>query len=143
MVSAARSTLSRITELLRPALLRTGETYSWRDFQADAIAGATVAIIQIPQSMALALIAGLPAVYGLYASLPGFIASLWGSSRQLSTGPVAIISFLTLTSLVPFAEAGSDEFILLAATLAFLVGLIYFLMGIFRMSQTPPPKAVA
>ena len=126
-------TLARLPSLLRPTFLRSGESYSWDDLRADSIAGLTVSVIQVPQSMALALIAGLPAVYGLYASLFGFVASLWGSSRQLSTGPVAIVSFLTLTSLIPLASPGSPEYIGLAATLALLVGVIYLLMGLFRL----------
>src|SRR3989344_4701016 len=125
--------LDRLPSLLRPTFLRPGEKYSLSDLKADSVAGLTVAMIQIPQSMALALIAGLPAVYGLYASLFGFIASLWGSSRYLSTGPVAIVSFLTLTSLVPLATPGTPEYLGLAATLAFLVGVIYLLIGIFRL----------
>ncbi len=126
-------TLARIPSLLRPTFLRPGAAYSWSDLKADSIAGFTVAMIQIPQSMALALIAGLPVVFGLYASLFGFIASLWGSSRQLSTGPVAIVSFLTFSSLIPLASPGSPEYIGLAATLALLAGIIYLLMGLFRL----------
>jgi SulP family sulfate permease len=99
------------------------------------VAGISVAIVQIPQAMAFALIAGLPAVYGLYASLFGCIASLWGSSRQLSTGPVAMVSLLTFTSLVSLAPPGSDHFIRLAATLALLTGLIYLLLGFFRFGS--------
>jgi len=133
MPSYLREMLMGVPSLLRPTFLRSGQTYTWSDLKADSIAGFTVAMIQIPQSMALALIAGLPAVYGLYASLFGFIASLWGSSRQLSTGPVAIVSFLTLTSLIPLASPGSPEYLGLAATLAFLVGVIYLLMGLFRL----------
>ncbi len=133
MVEYFRSTLRDIPQLLRPIFMRKGWVYSWSTLRADTIAGATVACIQIPQAMALALIAGLPAVYGLYASFVGFIAALWGSSRVLSTGPVAIVSFLTFTSLVPFAEPRTPEYIQLAALLAFLVGCMYLLMGFFRL----------
>ena len=125
-------TIDGMSALLRPTFLRPGERYTLSDFRGDAIAGVTIAVIQIPQSMALALIAGLPAVYGLYASIPGFIGSVWGSSRYLSTGPVAIVSFLTLTSIVPYADPGTPDFIRLAAAMALLVGIIYFLIGIFR-----------
>ncbi|NBV76619.1 sulfate permease [bacterium] len=127
------SLIARTPSLFTPTFLRSGHQYSWEDFHADCIAGMTVAVIQIPQSMALAIIAGLPAVYGLYASLPGFIASLWGSSRHLSTGPVAIVSFLTLTSLLPFAEPGTTEYIQYATMLALMVGLIYLLLGVTRL----------
>ncbi len=133
MVEYFRSTLRDIPQLLRPIFMRKGWVYTWSTLRADTIAGATVACIQIPQAMALALIAGLPAVYGLYASFVGFIAALWGSSRVLSTGPVAIVSFLTFTSLVPFAEPRTPEYIQLAALLAFLVGCMYLLMGFFRL----------
>jgi len=116
-----------------PSIFRPGNSYSVAEFRSDILAGITVAVIQIPQGMAFAALAGLPAAYGLYAALPGFIASMWGSSRQLSTGPVALVSLLTLTSLAPFAEPGSAEFIGLAALLALLVGIIYLLMGLFRL----------
>ena len=117
-MSEYRAFVARIPILLTPIWLRPGFQYSVSDFRADCIAGLTVAVIQIPQAMAFALIAGLPAVYGLYASLASFIASIWGSSRLLSTGPVAMVSLLTLTSLVSLAPPGSEEFIRLAATLA-------------------------
>src|SRR4051812_21085636 len=83
-MAAFERTLRNIPELLRPIFLRGNFSYSWGNLRADILAGVTVALIQVPQSMAFALIAGLPAVYGLYASIPGCIAALWGSSRQLS-----------------------------------------------------------
>ncbi len=132
MVAYAHQMLRALGLLLTPTL-RLGRKYTSHDVRADIVAGITVAVIQIPQSMALALIAGLPATYGLYASLPGFIAGLWGSSRQLSTGPVAIISFLTFTSLVPFAEPRTADYIGLAAALAVLVGIIYLALGLARL----------
>ncbi|MBV5344978.1 MAG: SulP family inorganic anion transporter, partial [Rhodoferax sp.] len=64
--------------------------------KADLLAGITVALVLIPQSMAYAQLAGLPAYYGLYAAfLPGIIGAMWGSSAQLATGPVAVASLLT------------------------------------------------
>jgi len=102
--------------------------------RADLIAGITVALVLIPQSMAYAQLAGLPAYYGLYAAfLPVMIAALWGSSSQLGTGPVAVVSLLTATAVAQFAEIGSPEFISLAIMLAFLVGAFQLLLGVFRL----------
>jgi SulP family sulfate permease len=102
--------------------------------RADLIAGTTVALVLIPQSMAYAQLAGLPAYYGLYASfLPVIVASLWGSSAQLATGPVAVVSLLTASTLAAYVTIGSDEFIAMAITLALLVGAVQFLLGLFRL----------
>ncbi len=102
--------------------------------QADAIAGLTVALVLIPQSMANALLAGLPAYYGLYAAfLPCALAALFGSSKQLSTGPVALVSLLTATSLLPLATAGSEHYIALAIALTLLVGAFQLCLGLFRL----------
>jgi SulP family sulfate permease len=102
--------------------------------RADLIAGITVALVLIPQSMAYAQLAGLPAYYGLYAAfLPGMIAALWGSSAQLATGPVAVVSLLTASALAPLAATGSDQFIALAILLALLVGLIQLTLGAFKL----------
>jgi SulP family sulfate permease len=102
--------------------------------RADLIAGVTVALVLIPQSMAYAQLAGLPAYYGLYAAfLPGMIAALWGSSKQLATGPVAVVSLLTASALTPFAQVGSAEFVALAIMLALLVGLTQLALGVFRL----------
>ncbi len=109
-------------------------TYDRKKFVADLSAGLTVAVILVPQAMAYAMLAGLPPVYGLYAGLIGAgVAGLFGSSTQLSTGPVAIVSFLVLTSLTPFAAPESENFISLAILLALLVGLVQLLMGVFRL----------
>ena len=98
----------------------------------DLIAGLTVAVVLIPQAMAYAMLAGMPPVYGLYAAMvTPFIGALWGSLRQLATGPIAIMSLLVLTSLTPFAEPGSQEFIELAFLLAFMVGILYLGIGLF------------
>ena len=108
--------------------------YSSADFRGDLIAGLTVAVVLIPQAMAYAMLAGLPPVYGLYAgAITPMIAGLWGSLRQLATGPIAIMSLLVLTTLTPYAEPGSAEFIRLAVLLSLLVGTVYLLVGVFRM----------
>jgi SulP family sulfate permease len=102
--------------------------------KADLIAGITVALVLIPQSMAYAQLAGLPAYYGLYAAfLPVMVASMWGSSAQLGTGPVAVVSLLTASSLAVFAVPGSPEFIGLAILLALLVGVVQLALGVFKL----------
>jgi len=110
------------------------KTYQAAFLKGDAIAGLTVAVVLIPQAMAYAMLAGLPPVYGLYAgAVTPLIGALWGSLRQLATGPIAIMSLLVLTTLTPIAEPGSPQFVELAFLLAFLVGGIYLLIGIFRL----------
>jgi MFS superfamily sulfate permease-like transporter len=100
----------------------------------DFLAGLTVALILIPQSMAYAELAGLPPYYGLYASfLPPMIAALFGSSRQLATGPVAVVSLLTATTLEPLATAGSQQFIAYAVLLALLIGVFQLALGILKL----------
>jgi SulP family sulfate permease len=108
--------------------------YSAGSFRADFVAGLTVALVLVPQSMAYAQLAGLPPYYGLYAAfLPVMVAALWGSSRQLGTGPVAVASLLTASSLAPLAAPGSEAFVALAIMLAFLVGLIQLALGAFKL----------
>ncbi len=125
--------LNWINELKDPKILR-----------ADLIAGLTVALVLIPQSMAYATLAGLPEVYGLYISfVPVFVAALWGSSRQLGTGPVAVVSTMTATVLTPIVipMLGSDytqeEYLALyiptAMFLTLLVGLVQLALGLFRL----------
>ncbi|MBF0126259.1 MAG: sulfate permease [Magnetococcales bacterium] len=102
--------------------------------QADLLAGVTVALVLIPQSMAYANLAGLPAYYGLYAAfLPGAVAALFGSSRQLATGPVAVVSLLTGAALLPFAQSGSEQFVALAILMSFLIGVVQLTLGLLRM----------
>lgn len=100
----------------------------------DLIAGITISVVLIPQSMSYAMIAGLPPVYGLYAAcIPPIIAALWGRSSLLATGPVAIVSLLTFSTVLPYAKPGSYEFVALAINLAAIVGTFQFLMGVFKM----------
>ena len=108
--------------------------YGGTALRADFLAGLTVALVLVPQSMAYAQLAGLPAYYGLYAAfLPVAVAALWGSSNQLGTGPVAVVSLLTASSLAPFAAVGSEQFIALAIMLALLVGVVQLVLGVFRL----------
>ncbi|MEJ7553227.1 MAG: SulP family inorganic anion transporter, partial [Aquificaceae bacterium] len=114
--------------------LRWLKDYDRKTFTSDLMAGLTVAVVLVPQSMAYALIAGLPPVYGLYAaSIPVIVAALFGSSAQLATGPVAIVAFLTFVSLTSYAKPGEEKFIELAILMAFLVGIIQLLIGVFRL----------
>ncbi|MBU1777109.1 MAG: SulP family inorganic anion transporter, partial [Gammaproteobacteria bacterium] len=102
--------------------------------RTDLIAGITVALVLIPQSMAYAQLAGLPAYYGLYAAfLPGIIAAMWGSSAQLATGPVAVVSLLTASALAPLAATASEQFVALAILLALMVGVIQLSLGVFKL----------
>jgi SulP family sulfate permease len=102
--------------------------------RGDLIAGVTVALILIPQSMAYATLAGLPVVYGLYAAfLPVIVASMWGASRFLHTGPVALLSLMSAAAIEPLASRGSEEFIQLSMTLALMVGVMRLLLGGLRM----------
>jgi len=108
--------------------------YSAEKFRIDGISGLTVALVLIPQSMAYAQLAGLPPYYGLYASfLPPMIASLFGSSLQLATGPVAVVSLMTSASLEPLATAGSEAYIAYAIILALTVGIFQLSLGILRL----------
>lgn len=114
--------------------LKWTKTYNKKDFISDIIAWLTVAVILIPQAMAYAMLAWLPPIYWLYAwFLWAAVAALWGSSSQLATWPVAIVSFLVLTSLMTIAKPESPEFIGLAVTLAFIVWITQLLMGVFKL----------
>jgi len=124
---------------MNPLLLRIFPFLRWQRptgeiLRADLSAGLAVALVLVPQSMAYAQLAGLPPVYGLYASLlPVIVAALWGSSNHLATGPVAVVSLLTATALIPLASPGSEDFIVLAILLAFVVGVIQVSMGVLRL----------
>lgn len=101
---------------------------------ADAVAGITVALVLVPQSMAYAQLAGLPAYYGLYAAfMPPLVAALFGSSRQLATGPVAVVSLLTAAALEPIAASGTSGYIAYAIMLALMVGLFQLGLGLLRL----------
>jgi SulP family sulfate permease len=118
---------------LFPFLTWIHEVRDPRILRADLIAGITVALVLIPQSMAYAQLAGLPPYYGLYAAfLPPAIAALWGSSRQLATGPVAMVSLMTAAALAPFAAAGVDV-VPVAILMALVAGIFQLSLGVLRL----------
>ncbi|MCX7896940.1 MAG: SulP family inorganic anion transporter [Rhodocyclaceae bacterium] len=102
--------------------------------RGDLVAGITGALVLVPKAMAYAQLSGLPVYYGLYVALvPAIIGALWGSSKQLATGPVAIISLMTAAAITPFAIPFTDEFIGLALLLALLVGVIQLSLGLLGL----------
>lgn len=108
--------------------------YNKKWLKGDISAGLTVGVMLIPQGMAYASIAGLPAVYGLYASIvPILIYAIFGTSRQLAVGPVAMVSLLTATAIESFEGITTEQYISYAIVLALLVGAIQFLLGILRL----------
>ena len=102
--------------------------------RGDIIAGITGALVLVPKAMAYAQLSGLPVYFGLYVALvPAVLGALWGSSRQLATGPVAIISLMTAAAISPLAVPFSEEFIGLALILALLVGIIQLSLGLLKL----------
>ena len=115
-------------------ILEWAPNYQRRWLKGDIGAGLTVGVMLIPQGMAYASIAGLPAVYGLYASIvPILIYAVLGTSRQLAVGPVAMVSLLTATAIGSIDGINLETYIAYAILLAFLVGAIQFLLGLFRL----------
>jgi MFS superfamily sulfate permease-like transporter len=124
---------------MSPAVTRLFPFLAWfpmtrESVRVDLLAGVTVALILVPQGMAYAQLAGLPVVYGLYAGfLPVIVASLWGSLRQLHTGPTAMLSLMSAAALIPYASAGSETFIALSIMLALMVGVLRLGLGMLRL----------
>lgn len=107
--------------------------YRRDDLASDLTAGAVVAIMLIPQGMAYALLAGLPPQMGLYASiLPLIVYAIFGTSRSLGVGPVAIVSLMVASTLVPLAPTQSAEFVRYAVVLSLLSGLMLLGLGLIR-----------
>lgn len=108
--------------------------YQRGDLRGDLIAGITVTMMLIPQAMSYAMLAGLPPYIGLYASvMPLLVYALFGTSRQLAVGPVAMVALLVSSGVGALAPIGSDEYIAMAILLALMVGVIQFLMGAFQL----------
>ena len=114
--------------------LRWGRNLTKDTVKSDLIAGLTGAAIVLPQGVAFAAIAGMPPEYGLYTSMvPAIIAALFGSSWHLVSGPTTAASIVMFSSLSTIALPGSAEYISLAITLAFMVGIIQLAMGFVRL----------
>lgn len=108
-----------------------------RTLGADLIAGVTGAVIVLPQGIAFATIAGLPAEYGLYSAIvPVIVAALFGSSHHLISGPTTAISIVIFSKISILASPFSNEYIQLALTLTFIVGLIQLALGLARFGAT-------
>src|SRR3546814_764707 len=115
-------------------VLEWGRAYGSTALTNDLVAAGIVTIMLIPQSLAYAMLAGLPPEVGLYASILPIIAyALFGTSRSLAVGPVAVISLMTLTAASSVASPGSAEFIAAALVLALLSGVFLLLMGVLKL----------
>jgi SulP family sulfate permease len=124
----------RFRRMLIPTIDQVHDLRDMETLKVDLLAGLTVALVLVPQSMAYAQLAGLPAYYGLYASfLPPMVAAIFGSSRQLATGPVAVVSLMTAAALGPVATANPEGFLVYATLLAILVGVFQISLGLLRM----------
>ncbi|MEO1054137.1 MAG: solute carrier family 26 protein [Bacteroidota bacterium] len=115
-------------------LLEWIKSYDKQDLRGDLSAGLTVGVMLIPQGMAYAMLAGMPPIYGLYAStIPLILYAIFGTSRQLAVGPVAMVALLVANGVGQIADTGSDRFIALAILLALMVGVIQLALGVFRL----------
>lgn len=115
-------------------ILDWGRTYDRNAFSKDMIAAVIVTIMLIPQSLAYALLAGLPPEAGIYASIaPIILYAIFGTSRALAVGPVAVVSLLTASAVGQVAEAGTAGYAVAALTLAFLSGAFLVLLGVLRL----------
>ena len=113
--------------------LKLLKTYQFTHFKPDVVAALIVLAMLVPQGMAYAMLAGLPPVMGIYASiLPMIIYAFTGSSTTLSIGPVAIISMMVFSALQPLFAVGSTAYIEAACLLAIMVGIISLILGLFR-----------
>ncbi len=119
------------TSALIPPWLRD---YDRRNLRSDLVAGLTVAVMLVPQGMAYAMLAGLPPIVGLYASVvPLLVYAMLGSSRQLAVGPVAMVSLLTATGVGAVAGGDVDRYLAAAVLLAAMVGVVQLAMGLLRL----------
>ncbi|KAJ9684117.1 hypothetical protein PVL29_016557 [Vitis rotundifolia] len=122
------------TDVLVPCS-RWIRTYQWRDYlQIDLAAGLTVGVMLVPQGMSYARLAGLEPIYGLYSSfVPIFVYAIFGSSRQLAIGPVALVSLLVSNVLSKIVDSSDELYTELAILLALMVGIMECIMGLLRL----------
>ncbi len=115
-------------------VLEWGREYDRDALADDALAAVIVTIMLVPQSLAYALLAGLPPEMGLYASILPLVAyAIFGTSRALAVGPVAVVSLMTATAIGRIAEQGSADYATAAITLAFMSGALLLAMGLLRL----------
>lgn len=115
-------------------IARWAPRYRRGNARHDLGAGLTVGAMLVPQAMAYALLAGLPPEVGLYAAtVPVIVYALFGTSRQLAVGPVAIVSLMTASALAPVVEEGTAGYLAAAALLAVLVGVTHIVLGVARL----------
>ncbi|WP_413500646.1 SulP family inorganic anion transporter [Psychrobacter maritimus] len=120
-----------IAARLIPAWLRQ---YQLSALPTDVIAGLVVGVLVIPQSLGYAVLAGLPPVYGLYAAIVPVLVYAWiGSSNVQAVGPVAITAIMTASSLHPYANEGTQQYILMASLLSLMVGTMLWLAGRLKL----------
>ncbi|MCU0259877.1 MAG: sulfate permease [Ilumatobacteraceae bacterium] len=129
--------MTTATQLRGPSrflpVLDWGRRYRRGDLRPDLVAGLTVGAMLVPQGMAYAQLAGLPPEIGLYSvTVPLIVYALFGTSRQLAVGPVAVVSLLTASALAPIAESGTAEYLAAAALLAVMVGVANIVLGLAR-----------
>jgi len=128
--------MKRIVEILRSyfPILEWGVKYNRQTAVNDLVVAVIVSIMLIPQSLAYAQLAGLPPEVGLYASMaPLILYAIFGTSRSLSVGPVAVTSLMTLAAVAPIATQGTPEYLAAALTLAFITGLILIILGFLKL----------
>jgi len=124
--------MRRLASLL--PILEWAPRYTRADGVNDLFAAVIVTIMLVPQSLAYAMLAGLPPVVGLYASILPLVAyAVFGTSRTLAVGPVAVVSLMTAAAVAPIAPPGSAAYLAAAVTLAFLSGLVLLAMAVLRL----------
>jgi MFS superfamily sulfate permease-like transporter len=134
-MTATSTTTKKKNPLLRYVpILDWLPKYNRKWLAVDLIAGVSVWALMVPQALGYAGVVGVPTQYGLYAAFAGLLMyAIFGSSRQVVTGPSSTVAAVTGAAVLSVASAGSDEAIALAAAMALFAGLFYLILGVFRM----------